>query len=320
MRRALTIFAVLALIALSAGAATNDTVRKSFNVGDGGTITLDADIGDIHVTSGGSGSLTIDVVRSARSAEVLKDHELTFDQSGNDVNVRSKFDRDFRGWFEWRSPLEVHYEIRVPAHYNINLKTSGGDIKAGDIGGTAEVRTSGGDIALAHVNGAVRANTSGGDVSIESASGAITARSSGGDVTIHDAASTIDAKTSGGSIEIKRVGGTVMARTSGGGIRIDDASDTIDASTSGGSIHARFSRQPRGDSRLSTSGGGVTVELASSIGAELDAHSSGGGVHSDVPVTVQGSQDDDSLRGRINGGGPRLVLRTSGGGISVRRG
>src|SRR5438045_5968046 len=99
MRRALTIFAVLALVALSAGAATNDTVRKSFNVGDGGTITLDADIGDIHVTSGGSGSLTIDVVRSARSAEVLKDHELTFDHSGDNVNVRSKFDRDFRGWF-----------------------------------------------------------------------------------------------------------------------------------------------------------------------------------------------------------------------------
>jgi hypothetical protein len=37
-----------------------------------------------------------------------------------------------------------------------------------------------------------------------------------------------------------------------------------------------------------------------------------------VPVTVQGTQDEDSIRGRINGGGPKLVLRSSGGSIRVK--
>lgn len=58
--------------------------------------------------------------------------------------------------------------------------------------------------------------------------------------------------------------------------------------------------------------------MASGIAVDLDARSSGGGVHSDVPITVQGAQDNDMLRGRINGGGPKLVLRSSGGGIRVR--
>jgi DUF4097 and DUF4098 domain-containing protein YvlB len=325
MRRASMLIAAIALTAFSASAATQDTVRKTFNVGDGGTITLDADVGDIHVTSGGSGTVSVEILREVRSGsrsraeDVLRDHEVSFDQNGNDVKIRSRYDRD-HGWFQWSTPLSVRYNIRVPARYNLNLGTSGGDINAGDINGDVDVHTSGGDLEIGRINGTLRANTSGGDVTIESATGAINAHTSGGDIEIHGSGASIEAKTSGGTIEIRRAGGSVFARSSGGGIRIEDATDTVDASTSGGSIVAKFSRQPRGDSRLSTSGGGVTVELAPSINAEIDAHTSGGSVHSDVPVTIQGTQDNDTLKGRIGAGGPRMVLRSSGGGISLRRG
>ena len=93
----------------------------------------------------------------------------------------------------------------------------------------------------------------------------------------------------------------------------------IDASTSGGSIKARLSRQPRGDSRLSTSGGGITVHVAANVGLDIDAHTSGGDVDSDVPVTILGKQDDSSLNGKLNGGGPKLVLRSSGGDIRLQK-
>jgi DUF4097 and DUF4098 domain-containing protein YvlB len=316
MRRVSFVFAALALTALTAHADQN-TVHRTFNVGNGGTLHVDADVGDVHVTSGSAGVVTIEVTRRGKSEDV-RDERLTFDQNGNDVTVRSR-DEHESSWFRWRS-LEVHYEIKIPSRYSIDIKTSGGDITGSDIGGNADVHTSGGDVKLGRVSGTVRAKSSGGDVTIESSGGTVNAYTSGGDVNIREAAGNLEAKTSGGSIDIRRAGGTVLAHTSGGSIRIDDAMDRIDATTSGGSISARFSRQPRGDSRLSTSGGGVTVELAPGIGAELDARASGGGVRSDVPVTIQGTRDEDSLVGRINGGGPRLVLRTSGGGITLRRG
>ena len=60
------------------------------------------------------------------------------------------------------------------------------------------------------------------------------------------------------------------------------------------------------------------MSIADNLNLELDARSSGGGVRSDLPITVQGKQDDDSLRGRIGSGGPKLVLRSSGGGIRVK--
>jgi len=208
----------------------------------------------------------------------------------------------------------VHYEIKIPSRYNIDVKTSGGNITGSDIGGNADVHTSGGDVKLGRVSGTVRAKSSGGDVTIESSGGTVNAKQQRRRHRHSRGRRQPRSENLGRSIDIRRAGGTVLAHTSGGGIRIDEAMDAVDATTSGGSITARFSRQPHGDSRLSTSGGGVTVELASGIGAELDARASGGGVRSDVPVTVQGSRDEDSLVGRINGGGPRLTLRNLGRG------
>ena len=319
MRRAGLILAALALAAFTAHAESTKNVSRTFDVGDGGTIHLDADAGDVHVTSGGSGHVTIEVVER-RKAEGF---DIKFDQRGSDVYVRARdMEHEHRRFFSfrWNDSDWITFNVHVPARYNLDVHTSGGTISSGDVGGNAELHTSGGNIRLGRVGGTVLARSSGGDIRIDGATGRVDAHTSGGDVEIHDAGSSIEAKSSGGSIEIRRAGGAVLARTSGGGIHIEDAVDTVDATTSGGSVTARFSRQPRGDSRLSTSGGGVTVELAPSVGVELDAHASGGGVHSDMPMTIQGTHEDDSLVGKINGGGPRLILRTSGGGITVRRG
>jgi DUF4097 and DUF4098 domain-containing protein YvlB len=114
------------------------------------------------------------------------------------------------------------------------------------------------------------------------------------------------------------VKGNVVARTSGGGIHVDDVMGSIDARTSGGSVTARISRQPEDDCRLTTSGGSVTVSLAKDIRVDVDASTSGGRVSTDFPVTLRGEISKRSLRAKINGGGPELYLRTSGGSIHIR--
>ena len=38
-----------------------------------------------------------------------------------------------------------------------------------------------------------------------------------------------------------------------------------------------------------------------------------------MPVTVLGKQTESTLHGQINGGGPKLTLRSSGGDIRVRK-
>lgn len=315
MRRYVT-FALVLLLATAAHAAT-DTIRKGFQVAPGGTLHLDAGVGAITIVTGGTG-VAFEVNRKARGRhdeEQLREHRITFRQEGNDVIVESDFEDR---WDRWFSDYDVEWNIRVPADYNLDVKTSGGSIDLADIGGTVVAKTSGGSIKTGMLKDTATLKTSGGSIHIGGARTNVVAHTSGGWIKVGDASGPVEAKTSGGSITIERAAGDVLARTSGGGITIEDASGTVDASTSGGSIHARLSRQPRGDSRLSTSGGGVTVTLASGIAVNLDARASGGGVHSDVPITISGSQDDDELKGAINGGGPKLVLRSSGGGIRVK--
>lgn len=319
--RSRIIFA-LALLLIASTTFADETIRKGFNVPDGGTLRLDAGIGDITVIAGGTG-VAVEVVRKARGRDgekLMRDHKITFEQQGNDVVIKGDRDREIRwfgGW--WGNDYEVDWNIRVPSRYNVELKTSGGSIELANLGGTVDARTSGGSIEAGKLSGEAILRTSGGSIKIEGASARVQARTSGGSIRIGATTGPVEARTSGGSITIEGTGGDVVAHTSGGGIRIAGAMGRVDASTSGGSITAELLRQPSGDSRLATSGGGVTVSIAEGVGFELDARASGGGVSSDVPITVMGRQDDDSLAGTVGRGGPRLVLRTSGGGIRVKR-
>ena len=321
MRRLLTLTLLLTL-ATAAHAAT-DTIKKGFTVGEGGTLRLDASIGSVKIVTGGTG-VAFEVIREAhgrRADKQLAEHRITFTQSGNDVIVESDQGDDDDNWSNWFhfENYEVQWNIRVPDRYNLDVQTSGGSIEIDDIDGTVEAKTSGGGIRTGRLGRASNLKTSGGSIHIATAAANVVAHTSGGGITIGDVSGPVEAKTSGGSIKLGRVDGDVVARTSGGGIRIEDAAGTVNASTSGGSIVATLSRQPRGDSKLSTSGGSVTVNVASRVAVEVDAKASGGGVHSDVPVTVVGTQDDGQLHGSINGGGPKLLLRTSGGSIHLKQ-
>ena len=61
------------------------------------------------------------------------------------------------------------------------------------------------------------------------------------------------------------------------------------------------------------------MSLAGNVSVDVDAHTSGGDVESDLPITILGKQSEGDLAGKINGGGPRLVLRSSGGSIRLHK-
>jgi DUF4097 and DUF4098 domain-containing protein YvlB len=138
----------------------------------------------------------------------------------------------------------------------------------------------------------------------------------GGSIELSDLNGTVQAHTSGGSISLGRIKGDVKVKTSGGSIRVEEVAGNINAHTSGGSIKAMISKQPTDDCRLTTSGGSVTAYLLPSIKVDLSASTSGGRVRSEF--TVNGSVSKRSIQGEINGGGPDLVLKTSGGSVNIK--
>ena len=272
-------------LALLAAPALADGLEYSFDVAAGGQLRIVAEGASIEINTGSGNQASIDISRGSDSeSRILRDYEIDVHQDGNTIVVEADRKSLLGGLFGlFTKTLEI--EVLVPERFDVSLTTSGGSIRIADLEGTVDARTSGGSLRLQSIDGPV------------------------------------NARTSGGSITIEECTGESHLRTSGGSIRLNDAKGTVNAQTSGGSVKAYLSEQPQGDSRLTTSGGSVTVYLASDIGVDLDARTSGGSVRTDFDVLVRGDKDHSRHRiaGPLNGGGPALYLRTSGGSIRVLR-
>jgi len=321
---ATTAFLLLGMAAHASAADIQNQIRRSFAVTPGGTMRLLTDLGSIEVQSSRDDKVDVQVILTAdtsnreKAAKLFKEFTLDTKQSGNSVIVRGRYEEGW-GLFHFNNDLEVRYVIHVPAQYNLDLETAGGNIRVSDIRGEVRTETSGGNLYLGRIDGPVSGNTSGGNVTVQGAVGKLLLRTSGGNITVGAVQGAVEARTSGGSIKVSQARGDVIAKSSGGNITLNDVAGSINAETSGGSMSASISTQPRSDSRLSTSGGNVTISLASTVSVDLDARSDGGYVTSDLPVTIQGTVEEQVMRGRINSGGPKLVLRTAGGNIKVRK-
>ena len=142
-------------------------------------------------------------------------------------------------------------------------------------------------------------------------------KTGGGNIEVVDVYGNVSAHTSGGSIRIKRVNGPVMVQTAGGSIRVEHVIGQIQAVTKGGNVTARMSDQLSADCYLSTSGGKVAVELNQASGFDVDAKTRAGHVITEFPITMQGKLSGKSCKTSINGGGPKLVLRSAAGNIHL---
>lgn len=319
------IFSIL-FIANIGLAEVEDTIKESFDVGQGGTLQVKSDLGSITVSTQNSNKVDVQVIRkvkafSKKEAErILEDLTIDFFQDGDDVNVTAKLDQDSRSfWKRITRRVSLKFIISVPEKYNVDLSTAGGSISVDDLEGSVKSRTSGGSLKFGNITGPVDGKTSGGSITLDGCVGDADIRTSGGSITIGQVDGNVIAKTSGGSVNIKKAKGTVDAATSGGSINVNEVMGTINARTSGGSVNAAISQQPEGECRLSTSGGSVRVSLAEDIRATIDARTSGGRVKTEFPVTIQGELKKNQLNAQINGGGPLLYLRTSGGNIYLRK-
>jgi hypothetical protein len=299
--------AALAVAAIPANAAVERVVEKTFSVQPGGNLHVGTIGGLIRVQSAAVSAVTVvakEHIRADSDAEadgLLKKLTLTIEQSGNDVSAVADYEKSPMG-FHWNwPPVRVDFIVTVPAAYHADLKTSGGDITVSDLDGRVRARTSGGDISLGKISGEIDCETSGGNVSLG------------------EGRSAIRLGTSGGSISVGRAAGPADLRTSGGDVRIDSAEGTLDARTSGGDVRAVFIGALKGDCVLETSGGRVKAVVDAAAAFRLDASTSGGSVDAKgLAIALDGGRHHrSSLAGDVNGGGPLLRMRSSGGDIVV---
>ena len=311
MKSLIPLFTLGALLAAPAvlQADIKRTVEKTFTVQPGGNLKVQTSGGDIKVLTGTGNEVRVTALEQihadseSKADELLKDLALTMEQDGANVTATAKYNKSGVGW-HWGSwpPVTVSFTIVVPARFNVDLSTSGGNVALESISGHARLRTSGGDLKIDRVDGEVDGSTS------------------GGNVNLHEGTANVKLSTSGGDINVDKAGGEAELSTSGGNISIKSVLGRLNASTSGGDIHANIEGALKGDCKLTTSGGQVVVNVDKNAAFDLKSHTSGGDVDA-AGLTIaieQGGLRKSSLAGKVNGGGPLLYLGSSGGDIRIR--
>jgi hypothetical protein len=279
---------------------------KSFTVTKGGMLEADVRVGDFRISTWDKNEVSIKV--TGLDKEDLEDLEMT--QTGNTVHI--EFGGRGGDWGDWHR--NVHYAISLPSQFDLDIRTSGGDIEITDkISGKIKGKTSGGNIKLSDVTGTVDMNTSGGDIRTGNIQGDAELHTSGGNIEIGKVNGEIVVNTSGGDIRVESVGKSLRAKTSGGNIEIGDVGGDATVSTAGGDIKVG---KVSGGASLSTAGG--NVELRSASGT-VTARTAGGDIHLE---NITGSIEAKTSGGEIEAelipsGKGRSRLISSGGEVKL---
>ena len=304
-----------------------EKIEKAYSVKSGGNLSVLSEFGAIEIQTAEQEKVEVVVTKEAKSKlvkasqEILEDFELAFEHEGSDVHIRGTFKQGREHWQKQLNRLKIHFLITVPQQYNIDLNTTNGGISVADLTGDVRVRSSGGNLCFRSITGTVWGHTSGGSIEAINVAGDVQVRTSGGSIRFGAIRGFISGRTSGGSIKAVDCNEGVDVRTSGGGIWLGGISKNVTARTSGGSIQAVMKTQPQSECSLRTSGGQITLTLIPDVAVDLEAKTSGGRVSTDFAVesTIQGKVPKNRLEGSINGGGPLLKLRTSGGNIHLQK-
>jgi hypothetical protein len=123
--------------------------------------------------------------------------------------------------------------------------------------------------------------------------------------------------TQNGTLDASAIKGTLTAETGNGSVKGRDLTGSVDATTTNGSVRLDVAVVAVGGIHAETVNGSVNVSVPSAAKADVQATCVNGrisvdGLKLDGPETTR-----RRVEGRLNGGGPKIVLETTNGGIQL---
>lgn len=277
---------------LSSVSGAHDVIEHTLTVADTPTVEIDSFAGSVSVVQGGPNEVQVHAERHALTERDLEAIAVTAVEERGRVRVActKTVGRPLRSW--------VRLTVTVPAGTETRIDTKGGSVEVDGIEAPVRATTAGGSIRITRAAGATAAHAAGGSIRIEDHNGSVIARTAGGSIRLNGVLEPdVDAETVGGSIKIEGVDGRVRAVTKGGSIQVT----------------GRIS----GDSEISTAGGSIVVGIRAGSRITVDGSTTGGAA-SDIDELIV--RERRRIEGTLEGGGEgRLVVRTVGGGLRIRR-
>ena len=142
-----------------------------------------------------------------------------------------------------------------------------------------------------------------------------------GNVRVENVTGNLQFETGDGDVRLRDVEGSLHADTHDGNVEVNGRFNILSLHTGDGNIDAEVgaATAPQSGWLLRSGDGNIRLKLPDNLGADLDAHTGDGEVNVGFPVIASGVGKENSFRGKINGGGVSIELRTGDGDIKVEK-
>ncbi|HEV8383989.1 MAG TPA: DUF4097 family beta strand repeat-containing protein [Candidatus Acidoferrales bacterium] len=283
LRRWMGILILICAAGLLAGPARAEEWSKKYAVSGKPELRVESNDAHIDVDTWDRKEIEARVVTrglSIGSSGVL----ITESQSGDRVSVNVRVPR--WDWHFGSNNRSVQITVMTPRETNLTAETGDGHVSVKSIAGKVDVHTGDGHITVASLRGAMRLRT--------------------GD----------------GHVEGDNLDGKLDVQTGDGRVRVSGRFDELSLRTNDGSVdaNARPGSKIETEWYVTTGDGAVRLRIPENLSADLDAHTGDGRITVDFPVTMgAGTMSRSNVRGKLNGGGPPLRVRTGDGSIHIGR-
>lgn len=123
--------------------------------------------------------------------------------------------------------------------------------------------------------------------------------------------------TVNGGIEITGLKGRVTAETTNGGVETRGLTGQLEASTTNGGLDIDMASLAEGGVKLACTNGGIQVRLPRDAKATISASVTNGGISAGDLQIETTEKSRRRLEGRMNGGGARVQIEGTNGGITL---
>lgn len=168
--RVLSTLLAAGLLSTVAVADYTEELNWTFELNDGGRISLDNVNGDVEITGTSGNTVEITAFKKAGSESYLQEIEIRIEHSADAILIETEHPNSgIKGMFNWGkdSSGSVHYTLSVPASAKLDgIESVNGDVSIAGVGGAVKAGT---------VNGAVTVSDIAADAELETVNGSVSA-------------------------------------------------------------------------------------------------------------------------------------------------
>jgi DUF4097 and DUF4098 domain-containing protein YvlB len=274
--------ALVALLLAAPRTIQADEWHKTYTVSGKATVHVETNDGAVRVSTWDGKQIE---ARVETIGWKIDDSEVRIieHQSGDRLDLEARVPH--MHWNIGVSRHSLRIELKIPRESDLNVRTGDGSVETENNVGALDIHTSDGHITVSRAKGDLRLST--------------------GD----------------GRIEAMGLDGRLDASSGDGRIQIEGRFDSLNLKTNDGGIDARVLTGSKMSSSWSvrTGDGSVTLRLPENFQADLEAHTGDGRITMDFPILASGTFGRSELRGKLNGGGPALIVHTGDGSIRIQK-